>query len=375
MGRYAEYVIDADGHGGEPLDWRRRIAARHHAAMRDYVAAMKAHYTGLPGGGMKVDDPTPRAGAHASGDFELGAPMRAGMYDPAARLDDMDLEGIDVAVLYPPGSGEEWAMGDAEFAGALCRTLNDARAEFASHAPDRLKMVAKLPMIEPKLAAEELERCVTQYGFVGLVTATHIREKNLDDPSFDVVWGTAQRLGVAVCAHGGGQAPGQTPFAIERFTTRLGIHAITHPVGAMHAVYHFTVGGILHRFPELRVGFMEAGIGWLPFWLDRLDEHWERMPEQAPQIDRPPSAYFRGRCFLTAEPGDRTLPWVTQAEGPEVVCYASDYYHWDSVFPDSVKIFAERTDLDAHTRAWLFAANAARLYRLPSAPSSDAPPR
>ena len=131
-----------------------------------------------------------------------------------------------------------------------------------------------------------------------MVTATHIREKNLDDPSFDVVWATAQRLDVAVCTHGGGQAPGQTPFAIERFDTRLGIHAITHPVGAMQAVYNFTVGGILHRFPELRVGFMEAGVGWLPFWLERLDEHWERMPEQAPQIDRPPSEYFRGRCFL-----------------------------------------------------------------------------
>ncbi|TMQ73874.1 MAG: hypothetical protein E6K81_02445 [Candidatus Eisenbacteria bacterium] len=373
MGRFGHYVIDADGHGGEPLGWGRRIAPRHQAKMREYVARMKAHYTGLPGGGMKVDAAAPSApGTAPAGDeFEFGAPMRAGMYDPAARLADMDLEGIDVAVLYPPGSGEEWAMGDVEFASALCRTLNDARAEFASRAPDRLKLVAKLPMIEPVLAVEELERCVTELGFVGIVTATHIRDKNLDDPSFDVVWAAAQRLGVPVCAHGGGQAPGQTPFATSRFATRLGIHAITHPVGGMHAVYCFTVGGILHRFPQLRVGFMEAGVGWLPFWLERLDEHWERMPEQAPQIDRPPSEYFRGRCYLTAEPGDRTLPWVTQAFGPDVVCYASDYYHWDSEFPDSVKIFAERSDLDARALEHLFAANAARLYRL-RAPKSSA---
>ncbi len=362
MGRFGHFVIDADGHGGEPLGWRRRIETRHRAAMRDYIAMLKAHYTGLPGGGMKVDG---SAAVPGDDELELGAPLRAGMYDPAHRLADMDLEGIDVAVLYPPGSGEEWAMDDADFAGALCRTLNDARAEFASHAPERLKLVAKLPMIEPKLAAEELERCVVEHGFVGLVTATHIRDRNLDHPAFDVVWATAQRLGVAVCAHGGGQAPGQTPFAIERFDTRLGVHAITHPIGAMHAVYAFTVGGILHRFPELRVGFMEAGVGWLPFWLDRLDEHWELMPEQAPQIDRLPSHYFRGRCFLTAEPGDRTLPWVVQVQGPDAICYASDYYHWDSVFPDSVKILAERADLDPHARTGLFAANAARLYALP----------
>src|SRR2546427_8463173 len=222
MGRFARYVIDADGHGGEPLGWRRRIPDRHRARMREYVAVLKAHYTGLPGGGMKIDASS--IALPEADEFELGAPMRAGMYDPRARLADMDLEGIDAAVLYPPGSGEEWAMDDAQFAGALCRTLHDARAEFASHAPDRLKLVAKLPMIEPKLAAEELERCVTELGFVGLVTATHIRDKNLDDPSFDVVWATAQRLGVAVCAHGGGQAPGPTPVAIERFTTRLGSH-------------------------------------------------------------------------------------------------------------------------------------------------------
>ena len=94
------------------------------------------------------------------------------------------------------------------------------------------------------------------------------------------------------------------------------------------------------------------------------------MPEQAPAIDRPPSHYFAGRCFLTTEPGDRTLAWVTQAHGPGVVCYASDYYHWDSVFPDSVKILAERLDLDARALEQLFCANAARLYRLPAPTSS-----
>ncbi|MGE4606927.1 MAG: amidohydrolase family protein, partial [Myxococcota bacterium] len=257
MGRSGRYVIDADGHGGEPLGWRRRIPAEFESTMRRYVAAMRATYANLPGGGMRVADP---AGGVApdEDDLEFGTPMQPGMFDPQERMPDMDLEGIDVAVLFPPGSGEEWAMDDPAFASALCTTLNDARAEYASYAPDRLKLVAKLPMIEPKRAAEELERCVSEHGFIGMVTATHVREKNLDHPSFDVVWETAQRLDVAVCTHGGGQAPGQTPFAIDRFDTRLGVHALTHPLGAMQAVFNFTVGGILHRFPQLRVGFLEA---------------------------------------------------------------------------------------------------------------------
>jgi predicted TIM-barrel fold metal-dependent hydrolase len=291
--------------------------------------------------------------------------MRPGMYDPERRIADMDFEGIDVAVLFPPGSGEEWAMDDPAFAAALCATLNDARAEYASHAPERLKLVAKLPMIEPKLAAEELERCVAEHGCIGMVTATHIREKNLDHPSFDVVWETAQRLDVAVCTHGGGQAPGQTPFAIERFHTRLGVHAITHPVGAMQAVFNFTVGGILHRFPRLRVGFMEAGVGWLPFWLERLDEHWELTPEQAPHIDRKPSEYFlSGRCFVGCDPDEKEVAHVVGACGEGVVVYASDYCHWDCKFPDTVKMVTERTDLSAPVKKKILEDNPRRLYAL-----------
>ncbi len=361
MGRFGHYVIDADGHGGEPLGWRRRIPAKFESTMREYVAAMRAKYANVPGGGLRVHD-TGDEVVPDEDDWEFGTPVQPGMCDPEKRMPDMDLEGIDVAVLFPPGSGEEWAMGDVAFSTALCQTMNDARAEYASYAPDRLKLVAKLPMIEPKAAAEELERCVTQHGFVGMVTATHIRDKDLDDPSFDVVWETAQRLGVAVCTHGGGQAPGQTPFAIDRFDTRLGIHALTHPLGAMHAVFNFTVGGILARFPELRVGFLEAGVGWLPFWLERLDEHWELMPEQAPGIDRPPSEYFIGRCFLTTEPDEKMVPYVFDAVAEDIVCYSSDYCHFDCAFPDSVSILEGRDDLSEPVKQRLFAANAAKLY-------------
>jgi len=366
MGRLGQTVIDADGHGGEPLGWRRRIPDAFASRMREYVASMRAKYTNLPGAGMRstAGDSDASPAVATEDDLEMTTDMRPGMYDPEPRMKDMDDEGIDVAVLFPPGSGEEWALGDADFSIALCRTLNDARAEYASFAPARLKLVAKLPMIEPSAAAEELERCVREHGFVGLVTATHIRDKNLDDPCFDPVWETAQRLNVAVCTHGGGQAPGQTPLMVDRFDTRLSIHAMTHPLGAMQAVLHFTVGGIWARFPELRVGFMEAGVGWLPFWLERLDEHWELMPDQAPLIDRAPSSYFEGRGFLTTEPDEKMIPYVFNAVGADIVCFSSDYCHWDCAFPNSVKILQERDDLPEDIKVPLFATNAAKLYGL-----------
>ena len=233
--------------------------------MREYVDSMRAKYTNLPGSGVRSteQDEDAAPAQTTDDDLEITSDMRPGMYDPEPRMKDMDDEGIDVAVLFPPGSGEEWALGDVDFSVALCRTLNDARAEYASHDPDRLKLVAKLPMIEPKAAAEELERCVTEHGFVGLVTATHIREKNLDDPSFDPVWEAAERLNVAVCTHGGGQAPGQTPLMIDRFDTRLGTPALTPPPTEGKAVNYAKkkgkgAGGAI-RIALETVGFTREG--------------------------------------------------------------------------------------------------------------------
>src|SRR5436190_741726 len=102
------FVIDADGHGGEPLDWRRRIPASHLDAMIAYVSSMKQTFADMPGGGVQMSEANPREFAPAPDPLDFDAPMREGMSTPSARLDDMDLEGLDVTVMFPPGSGEEW---------------------------------------------------------------------------------------------------------------------------------------------------------------------------------------------------------------------------------------------------------------------------
>jgi predicted TIM-barrel fold metal-dependent hydrolase len=356
MGKYGYFVIDADGHGGEPADWQDRLPASLQPQMAARRERIKKQFANLAGVGVMQTKGTARTDMRA----------RAGMTDPTVRLQDMDLEGVDVTVMFPGGAGEEWAGLDRDFAIGLCRTLNDARAGFCRHAPKRLKSVAKLPLIDPEAAATELRRAVTELGMVGMVTPQHIREKNLDHPSFDVVWREAERLGVPVCVHGGGQAIDQAPIGVDRYSTRLEMHAMTHPVGQMLAVMAFTVGGILHRFPKLRVAFLEAGVGWLPFWLERLDEHWELTPEQAPVIDRKPSEYFlSGRCVIGADPDERGIAHVVNELGEDVVVYASDYYHWDCKFPDTVKIITERTDLGDGAKRKLFTDNPRRLYALP----------
>jgi len=355
MSKFGYHVIDADGHGGDLPNWAERLPDQFKPQWQERVARIKTHFANLPGVGVK----------ETKGKAKLDMANRAGMTDPVARIADMDLEGIDQTIMFPGGAGEEWAGLDPKFAHALCRTLNDARAEFTRHDPTRLMSVAKLPMIDPEAAAAELRRAVTELGMKGMVTPQHVREKNLNDPSFDVVWKTAEELGVAVCVHGGGQAIDQVPIGVDRWNTRLEMHAFTHPVGQMMATMAFTVGGILHRHPKLRVAFLEANTGWLPFWLHRLDEHWELTPEQAPIIDRKPSEYFlSGRCFIGMDPDEEGAAHTVNELGEDVVVYASDYYHWDCAFPETVKIVSERKDLSNSAKKKIFEDNARRLYAL-----------
>jgi predicted TIM-barrel fold metal-dependent hydrolase len=353
MGRFGYQVIDADGHGGEYENWRDKMPAEWKPRLAEYRERVSKHYAKLvlPGGG------TSRKGDK----FDI----RPGMTDPTERLKDMDLEGIDVTVNFPGGAGEEWALLDPAFAAALCRTLNNAKAEFCRHAPNRIKAIAKLPMIDPPAAAAELRRAVTELGLVGMVTPQQIRDKNLSDPSFDVIWAEAERLGATVCVHGGGQAPDQHPIGVDRYSTRLEVHALTHPIGNMLALMSLIIGGVIHRFPKLRVGFMESGCGWLPFWLERLDEHYELMPEQAPGIDHKPSEYFlEGNCYISCEPDEQMLPQVIELLGDKKIVYASDYYHWDCSFPDTVKLIAERNDISQDTKKRILGDNAKVLYPL-----------
>ncbi len=354
------HVIDADGHGGEISGWQKQIPSSLQGKLEQWSQHCKQHYSKLaiPGGGL-----TRKGDQYKQQSAVTHAEIRPGMYDPAERLKDMDLEGIDVTVNFTGGAGEEWALLDREFAIGLCRTLNDAKAAFNAHNPKRFKGVAIVPMIDPVAAAAELRRAVTELGLVALVTRQHVRDKNLNDPSLDVLWAEAERLNVPVCLHGGGQAPDQVPIAVDRFHTRLEVHALTHPFGNMMGVMCFTVGGILHRFPKLRVAFMESGCGWLPFWLERLDEHYERMPEQAPEIDRKPSEYFMdGRCFIGCDPDERMIGPVVKELGDRKIIYASDYYHWDCRFPETARMIAGRTDLTDANKKRILSDNAAELY-------------
>ncbi|HWO41653.1 MAG TPA: amidohydrolase family protein, partial [Candidatus Eisenbacteria bacterium] len=288
-----------------------------------------------------------------------------GMTDPRQRLKDMDLEGIDTAVLF--GTTPFLSLPfveDKDLACAVARVYNNWLAEYCKADPRRLKGVALTAIQDPVEAVKELRRAVEELRFVAVAApTTSASKKNLDDPDLLPFFAEAERLNVPVCIHVG--AGDGLPAGTDRFDHPFYNHAIAHPFEQMIAVLCIVVGGILERFPRLRVAFLEAGAGWVPYWMERLDEHYEYLRPTVPCLTKPPSEYMRGgQLYYAFEMEEKTLPYVAEFVGADRLIFATDYNHSDSKFPHTVKEVLERKDLSESLKAKLMGENAARLYNL-----------
>lgn len=363
-------VIDADGHVHEPpvlgqfLEFVERPYRARVQVSPDNPMAMLIDGQPWPGtrarasnAGMLVRGKEPMADWHEQ-------PARCGMWDPHKRIQDMDLDGVAAAVLFPGTLGLA-APGHPErpLGVALTRAYNNWLAAYCHPYPDRLKGVAALPVLDIQESVAELRRCVTELGFVGASMPNRLpnAHRNLDDPAYQPLWDEAQRLDVPICIHN--NTVYQTALG-ERFTAYIDKKPIHDPAENMLAVQCLIFGQVLDRFPRLRFAFMEGGVGWVPFWMDRLGEYYEEFLEG--KFDRgAPAEYFKSdQCFFSCEVEERTIPYVAKVIGPDRIVYASDYLHHDAIFPGAAKAISERTDLAATAKAKILGGNAIRLFGL-----------
>jgi hypothetical protein len=284
--------------------------------------------------------------------------------DSRAWVEALDGGSMSMAVLYPTLGLFMPFLRDAEWAVALCRAYNTMLHRDVTSQSPRLKGVALLPLQDPPAAARELERAVQELGFVGgMVSADSYYL--LGHPRFDPIYATAQRLRVPLGVHAAGTD--MTAAGHEPFPKFIQAHTVSHVFAQLRQITSMIFDGVPERFPDLSLAYLEAGAGWVPFFLQRMDEEYEKRGSvEAPRLRRSPSECVRqAPIYFSCEADEPLLPQALAWVGDDRIMYASDFPHWDHSYPRSVKELADRPDLTEPQKRKVLAENARRFYRLP----------
>jgi predicted TIM-barrel fold metal-dependent hydrolase len=365
-------VVDADRHVKEPADlWDRYLepAFRGRVTVSDGTRFVDGQASSVQDGrppvtvkGVQPDKPSYE---------EVFADGAAHGFDAASNLRAMDRQGVDVAVHLPTqGLYLIWNDGlDTELAAAICRAYNNWLADFCAADRERLKGVAMIPLQDGRLAAAELRRAVRELGFVAaFVRPNPLRGRALGDDEYVPVYEAASELGAPLIIHEGLNTI--LPQLGRERLSFFGRHVACHPFEQMAACVALCADGLLERFPALKVGFMESGCGWLPYWLERLDEHWEQYYfGMSRSTSEPPSFYFKRQCVISCEAGEELVETVVEHVGDDYLVTATDYPHPDAVdkFPDrSIGDLTRSADLSDQSKRKILWDNPARLYNLPA---------
>jgi predicted TIM-barrel fold metal-dependent hydrolase len=334
-------VIDADGHVLEPRGmWQqyldrqladlilvpepktgRRVLPAEHSpqAKRPHpISGTVAGLTGLAGSVGKPADDVLRGKIT----FEDGP---AGAFDGHARLADMDLEGIDVAVLYPT-IGLSIGNAPPGIAEGLCRAYNDWLRDYCAAAPARLIGIGAVPMTDVDAAAAEARRCVRELGFRGVfIRPNPYGGRHFDDPWYEPFWKAAAELGVPVGFHplAMWDMPGATlgfDFPDISYAAAAGF-----AIDSMVTLTRLLFSGVLERFRDLQVIVLESSGGWIYSWLERLEHHMRLLPSLRPGVKRGALEQFHDQVWVSFDPDEKTLPAMVGLLGDDRFVWASDY--------------------------------------------------
>ncbi len=305
--------------------------------------------------------------------------VRPAAFDAKARLRDMDEDKIDLAVLYPTMLLGLQANRDVGFAEAQARAYNDWCSDHVGDGEGRLFGAGALPAMH---APEDVERVAAEIrrvaGLPGMVSVFMRPNPTVDwrpfnDPVYDPIWRAASETGLPIGLHpflapdlpgacvglrlarprnpDGSYVDDWTPEAApvgrdqaeQRFGSVLFTQAIANPVDVMSCIAYLTAGGVLQRFPELKMIFLEANGGWLVPWLERLDHHCRKFQWEVQDLELLPSEYFRRQCWISFDPDEAMMAVTARSPlvGSDRIIWASDYPHPDAKFPGVTEELAE----------------------------------
>ncbi len=357
------FMVSADCHANEPADlWVTRMDQKYRERLPRVI-------TDKDGVQWRVSEGhRPDRLRITAMEGEDAARNKAGA-SAAGRIADHDDDGIDVELMFPNKGLAMWATPDAEFAMAQCRTWNDWAWEmFAAH-QDRIVIAGAIATGDLQGSIAEVQR-LARLGFRCLTLpckpvwgASDVNHVNYNLPHFDPLWAAIQDTGLPITFH---ISTGRDPRA-SRGNGGAVINYVSHSLSpTVEPVANLCASGVLERFPGLRFATIEAGIGWIPWLLDAMDEAYKKHHFWVrPKLQGMPSDYFRAHGFASFQEDPAGLALAEPHNLAGNFMWANDYPHHEGTWPHSAEAI-ERTmgKLSDTTRANILGLNAARFLKL-----------
>jgi predicted TIM-barrel fold metal-dependent hydrolase len=328
---------------------------------------------------------------------------RPAAWNAKARLQDMDQDHIDLAVLYPTMLLGLQSERDVDFAEAQARAYNDWCSDHVSEGEGRLFGAGAVPpMHEPEdveRVAAEIRRVATLPGMVSVFMRPNpvIDWRPFNDLVYDPLWQAASDTGLPIALH---------PFLVadlpgtcmglrlsrprkpdgryvddydperqptneelqehpELRATNIFTQGIANPFDVMSSIAFLTAGGVCERFPDAKFIFLEANGGWLVPWLERMDHHCRKYQWEVADLSMLPSEYFRRQCWISFDPDEAMLRMTAESPlvGADRIIWASDYPHPDAKFPGVTEELTEALDgLSFDSKRQITSESALALY-------------
>ncbi len=377
----AHGIVSADSHMMEPADlWQSRLDA----PLRDRAPEVVRNPDPTGPAFLFMAEgaaPFPVAGGFAAGrsgdelaDFmaEGYEAARPSGWDPVERIKDQEVDGVDAEVLYPTLGMTIFSIPDAKLQRACFLAYNDWVAEFCSHDPRRLYGVGLISLEDVELAVGDVERIAKQGMQGAMIWGSPPEERPYSDRAYDPFWQAASEHQLPVSLHiitGRGRQAARLSDAIKKW----GSSAQPNPGVTYTTVIHeiqeslatLVFGGVLERFPELRIVSAENDVGWLPHMMYRMDHAHDKyramMPEPLPMR---PSEYVRRQVWATFQ-DDAVGAATYELFGEDNYMWASDFPHSDSTFPEShAYIDKNFKGVPDKVRRKIVHDNAVELYRM-----------
>ena len=193
-------------------------------------------------------------------------------------------------------------------------------------------MAAMLPTQSPQHAIEEAQRASSKGAKAFFVRPNPVEDRNFYHEDLEPLWATLEDIGKPICIHDSGSP--YLPSYGDRMHTHTSGHIVAHPFEAMVAMMSLIWFGVIERHPGLKIVHVEADAGWLPYWLQRMEQHWEFSGNaEHPLLKKRPTEYFKSNFLVACRGDEMTLPAVVDLVGDDYLTFNTDYPHPDGTWP------------------------------------------